>query len=60
MSQVWAMKLTESINICYISVRVAHTINVNIKEIFTGNTGFLQETMVSYKCLFCEWTAFRK
>ena len=38
MSQVWTMKLTESINICYFSVRVART----IKETFMGNDGFLQ------------------
>ena len=42
MSQVWTMKLTESINICYISVRVSHTIKVNIKETFMGNGGSLQ------------------
>ena len=42
MSQVWTMKLTESINICYVSVRVVRTIKVNIKVTFMGNDGFLQ------------------
>ena len=42
MSQVWTMKLTESINICYISFRVSHTIKVNIKETFMRNGGSLQ------------------
>ena len=36
------MKLTESINICYVSVRVSRTIKVNIKETFMGNDGFLR------------------
>ena len=35
------MKLTESINICYISDRVTCTVKVNIKETFMGNDGFL-------------------
>ena len=38
MSQICTMKLTESINICYFSVRVVRT----IKETFMGNDGFLQ------------------
>ena len=42
MSQVWTMKLTESMNICHVSVRVSHTIKVNIKETFMGNDPFLQ------------------
>ena len=42
MLQVWTMKLTESINICYVSVRVVCTLKVNIKEIFMGNNDFLQ------------------
>ena len=42
MSQVWTMKLTESVNICYVSVRVARTIKANIKEILMGNDGLLQ------------------
>ena len=36
------MKLTESINICYVSARVARTIKVNIKETFMSSNGFLQ------------------
>ena len=47
MSQVWTMKLTESINIFYVSDRVARTIKVNIK-----NPSW--ETMVSCKCLFVD------
>ena len=31
MLQVWTMKLTESINICYISARVACTTIANMK-----------------------------
>ena len=42
MSQVWNIKLTESMNICYVSVWVSQTIKVNIKETFMGNNGFLQ------------------
>ena len=42
MLQVWTMELTESMNICYVSVRVSHTIKVNIKETFLGNDPFLQ------------------
>ena len=42
MSQVWTMKLTELMNICYVSVRVSCTIKVNIKETFMGNNPFLQ------------------
>ena len=40
--QVWTMNLNESINICYVSVRVSLTFNVNIKETFMGNDSFLQ------------------
>ena len=47
------MKLTESINICYISVKVACTTKVNMKETFMGNNG-------SCKCLCGEWTAVRE
>ena len=42
MSQVWTMKSTESIYIHYVSVRVARTIKMNIKETFMRNDGFLQ------------------
>ena len=42
MSQMLAMKLTESLNIRRISNRVTSTIQVNIKETFVGNDGFLQ------------------
>ena len=42
MSQVWTMKLTESMNICYASVRVSRTIKVNIQETFMGNDPFLE------------------
>ena len=42
MLQVWTMKLTESMNICYVNVRVARTIKVNIKETLMGNDSFLQ------------------
>ena len=42
MSQVWTMKLTESINICYDSARVFRTIKLNIKETFMGNDGSLK------------------
>ena len=40
MSQVLAMKLTESTNIYYISDRVACTIKQTIKETFLENNGF--------------------
>ena len=36
------MILTESINIYYVSVRVARIIKVNIKETFMANNGFLE------------------
>ena len=39
MLQMWTMKLIESIKIYYVSVRVARTIKVNIKETFMGNYG---------------------
>ena len=53
MSQVWTMKLTESMNICYISDKVACTIKMNIKETFMGNDSF-------WKCFCGEWTAVRE
>ena len=40
------MKLTESMNTCCTSDRVACTIKVNIKETFMGNEGFLQMFML--------------
>ena len=45
MSQVWTMKLTELMNTCYVIVRAARTIKVNIKEAFMRNDGFLQMFM---------------
>ena len=36
------MELTESMNICYVNVRVSRAIKVNIKETFMGNDPFLQ------------------
>ena len=42
MSQMWAMKLTESTKIYYISDGVTYIIKVNIKEIFMGNNGYLR------------------
>ena len=36
------MKLTELMNIYYVSVTVSRTIKVNIKETFMGNNLFLQ------------------
>ena len=50
MSQVWTMKLTESMNICYVSDRVACAIKRNVRETFMGNYSFR-------KCLYGEWTA---
>ena len=44
------MKLTESINICYISVRNTCTTKANMKETLMGNDG-------SCKCLCGEWAA---
>ena len=41
MVKVWTKKLTESISTCYVRVRVAHKVKVNIKETFMGNDGFL-------------------
>ena len=41
----WNIKLTESTNICCTSDRVACTIEINIKEAFMGNDGFLQMFM---------------
>ena len=51
MSQVRAVKLTESINICYINDMVTCTVKVNIKETFMGK---------DVKCLRSEWTAVRE
>ena len=42
MLQVWTMKLTESTNICYVSVSVSRTVNVNFEETFMRNDPFLQ------------------
>ena len=39
------MKLTESMNTCCTSDRVACTIKVNIKETFMGNGGLLEMFM---------------
>ena len=50
MSQVWTMKLTELMNICYVSVRVSCTIKVNIKETFMGNNPFLQMFIWGMHC----------
>ena len=44
------MKLTESMNTCCTSDRVASTIKVNIKETFMGNQGFLQVFMWCMDC----------
>ena len=52
--QMWTMKLTESMNICYISDRVACTIKVNIKESFMENCGFLQMDLYSTNLVFGE------
>ena len=51
MVQVWAMKLTESINICCTSDRSVCTVKVNIKERFMMN---------SCKFLYGQWTAARE
>ena len=40
MSWVLTMTLTESKNICYISDRVACTVELNIKKTFLGNNSF--------------------
>ena len=50
---MWAMKLTESTNIYYVSDRVAFTVKMNVKETFMGNDSFR-------KCLYGEWTAVRE
>ena len=47
------MKLTEWMNICYVSDRVAYTIKMNVKETFLGNDSFC-------KCLYGEWNAVRE
>ena len=47
MSQVWNMELTESMNICYVSVRVSHTIKVKIKETFMEKTYYLRNLAFS-------------
>ena len=52
--QMWTMKLTESMNICYISDRIACTIKVNIKESFMENCGFLQMDLYSTNLVFGE------
>ena len=52
--QMWTMKLTESMNICYISDRVACTIKMNIKESFMKNCGFLQMDLYSTNLVFGE------
>ena len=49
---VGIMKLTKSINICYISVRNACATKANMKETFMGNNG-------SCKCLCRKKTAVR-
>ena len=49
MSQVWTMKLTESMNI-YVSVRVSCTIKVNIQETFMKNDPFLQMFIWGMQC----------
>ena len=49
MSQVWTMKLTESMNICYVGAWFL----VRLQKPSW-------ETMVSCKCLFCDWTAVRE
>ena len=41
MSQVWTMKLTASMNFCYISDRNGCTVKVNIKETFMEINGYL-------------------
>ena len=53
MSQVWTVKITESMNICYISDTVVCTIKMNVKETFMGNASFS-------KCFCGEWTTARK
>ena len=60
--QMWTMKLTESMNICYISDRVACTIKVNIKESFMKNCGFLQMDLYSTNLMDSCYSlpAFRK
>ena len=50
MLQVWTMKLTESMNICYVNVRVSCTIKVNIKETFMQNDLFLQMFIWEMRC----------
>ena len=46
MSQVRTIKLTESMNICYISDKVACTIKVNVEKTFMGKNGFLYNVLV--------------
>ena len=53
MSQVCAMKLTESMNVCCFAVQVSCIVKVNIKETFMENNPFLQ-------MLFGECTAVRE
>ena len=40
MSRMLTMTLTESTNICFVSIRVACTVKLNIKENFLGNNVF--------------------
>ena len=53
LSQVWTMKVTESMNTCYVSDMAACTIKMNVKETFMGNDSFR-------KCFCGEWTAVRE
>ena len=46
MSQVLAMTLTESTNICYISDTAARTVKLNIKETFLLNNGFPENVYI--------------
>ena len=46
------MKLTESINNCYISHRVGCTNKIDVRKTFMGNYN-------SLKCLCGEWTPVR-
>ena len=51
MLQVWAIKLTESTNVCWygicdkVSDMVSCAIKLNIKKSVMGNDGFLQQLM---------------
>ena len=50
MSQVWTIKLTEAMNICYVSFRISRTIKENMKETFMGNNSFLQIAIWGMHC----------